>query len=221
MTPIEAIVFDFDGVIVDSEPLYEKAEKELFALYGVDIDIEDLKDTKGLSEKMYLSIIRERYRITAPIEELSLKGRAILKRYFAAELNYIPGFSEFLKKFSPLVKTGLATSSSRDLMNWIFDNTKVRNHFLHSVTADDVVYSKPHPEPYLKICHIIGVKPDNAIVIEDSANGLQSAKAAGAVTIGFHSNSSSGNFPNADYRASDYRQVETHVMAIIEERKVK
>jgi len=221
MAPIEAIVFDFDGVIVDSEPLYEKAEKDLFALYGVDINIEDLKDTKGLSEKMYLSIIRERYSITAPIEEISLKGRAILKKYFTAELTYIPGFPEFFKKISPLVKTGLATSSSRDLMNWIFDNTQVRNHFYHSVTADDVVHSKPHPEPYLKICHLIGVKPKNAIIIEDSIYGLQSAKAAEAVTIGFHSNSSNDNFPDADYKASNYRQVETLVAAIIEERKVK
>ncbi|MDO9548858.1 MAG: HAD family phosphatase [Candidatus Marinimicrobia bacterium] len=221
MAPIEAIVFDFDGVIVDSEPLYEKAEKELFASYGVDIKIEDLKDTKGLSEKMYLSIIRKRYNITAPMEEMILKGRAILKKDFALELNYIPGFPEFYNKISPQVKPGLATSSSRDLLNWIFDKTQIRNHFRWSVTADDVVYSKPHPEPYLKICHLMGVKPENAIVIEDSANGLQSAMAAGAVTIGFLSGSSQDDFPDADYRALDYKQVEALIMAIIEQKKDK
>ncbi|MBU0712367.1 HAD family phosphatase [bacterium] len=221
MAPIEAIVFDFDGVIVDSEPLYEKAEKELFASYGVDIKTEDLKDTKGLSEKAYLSIIRDRYKMTAPLEEMKLRGRAILKKYFAAELNYIPGFLEFFNIISTQVKTGLATSSTRNLMNWIFDNTQVRNHFRWSVTADDVLHTKPHPEPYRKICHLMDVKPENTMVIEDSANGLKSAIAAGAITIGFLSGSSQDDFPDTDYRASDYQQVEALIVAIIEQKKDK
>ena len=220
MTPIEAIVFDFDGVIVDSEPLYEKAEKELFASYEVDIKTEDLKDTKGLSEEMYLGIIRERYKITAPLEEISIRGRAILKKYFANELDYIPGFLAFYNKINMRVKTGLATSSSRDLLNWIFDNTPIRNHFRWSVTADEVLHTKPHPEPYRKVCQLMDVKPKNTIVIEDSVNGLQSAIVAGAITLGFFNDAFRGNFPNTDYRASDYQQVEALILTIIEQKKV-
>jgi len=221
MSPIEAIVFDFDGVVVDSEPLYEKAEKELFASYGVDIKIEDLKDTKGLSENMFLGILRERYKITAPIEEMSLRGRAILKKYFVTELDYIPGFLEFYNKINMRVKTGLATSSSRNLMNWIFDNTPIRNHFRWSVTADEVLHTKPHPEPYQKICHLMDVKLKNTIVIEDSVNGLKSAIAAGAITIGFLNGFSQDDLPDIHYRASDYQQLEALIMAIIEQKKDK
>ena len=221
MSSIEAIVFDFDGVVVDSEPLYEKTEKELFSFYGVDIKIEDLRDTKGLSENMYLDIIRERYGITAPIEEMSLRSQAILRKYFADELNYIPGFQGFFNTINAQVKTGLATSSSRNLMNWIFDNTPIRNHFRWSITADDVLYTKPHPEPYQKICHLMDVKLKNTIVIEDSVNGLQSAIAAGAITIGFLNGFSQDDLPDIHYRASDYQQIETLIMAIIEQEKDK
>jgi len=220
MAHIEAIVFDFDGVVVDSEPLYEKAERELFTSFGVDIKTEDLKDTKGLSENMFLGIIRERYGITAPIEELSQGGRAILKKYFAAELDYIPGFLEFYNKIKSRVKTGLATSSSRNLLNWIFENTPIRNHFRWSITADDVLYTKPHPEPYRKVCQLMDVKPQNTIVIEDSVNGLQSAIAAGAKTLGFFNGSSREDFPDTDYSAADYPQVEALILAIIEQKKV-
>lgn len=221
MSKIEAIVFDFDGVIVDSEPLYEKAERELFAQYGIEIEIADLNDTKGLSEEMYWGLIRERYKVTAPMEEMIQKGRELLKNIFMAELGYVSGFLDFFAEIEPRIPTGLATSSSRDLLNWIFANTSVRNHFRYSVTADDVAYSKPHPEPYRKICQLIDTRPENTIVIEDSANGLRSAKAAGTITIGFAANGGTVDFTDADYTAADYQQVAALISAINEERKAK
>lgn len=220
MAPIEAIVFDFDGVVVDSEPLYEEAEKELFASYGVAIKTEDLMDTKGLSEEMYLGIIRERYKITAPMEEMSIRGQAILKKHFVADLDYIPGFLEFYNKIKSRLKTGLATSSSRNLLNWIFENTPIRNHFRWSITSDDVLHTKPHPEPYRKVCELMDVKPQNTIVIEDSVNGLKSAMTAGAMTLGFFNGSFRKDFPDTNYWASDYQQVEALILAVIEQKKV-
>ena len=221
MPEIEAIVFDFDGVVVDSEPLYELAEIELFKSFGVKINIEDLKDTKGLPEDRYLSIIRSRYNLNATLDELKTVGRRILKKIFTAELKYIPGFIDFYTKICRYYKTGLATSSSRSLMDWIYKNTKIKNHFQESVTADDVNHSKPLPEPYLQICRMLAVKPKNTIVIEDSINGLRSARSAGTVTIALKGSATPIEISDADYMASNYGEIETLLTDITAGRKPK
>lgn len=214
MNPIKSIIFDFDGVVVDSEPLYERAETELFLSYGIQIQTVDLMDTKGLSEKMYLDIIKKRYHINAPTDELMKKGRRILKRIFSKELRYIHGFREFYQQIQTNYKTALVTSSSRNLLEWIFKFTPIRNHFSTIVTAEDVTHSKPHPEPYLNACRLLNVKPAECIVIEDSINGVNSAKNAGAMTIALKGKCTPARFENADYTVSNYSEIATLIESI-------
>ncbi len=219
MTNIEAVIFDFDGVVVDTELLYDEAEREIFAIYNIKISDKDLIEIKGLSEKIFLDLIQNRYRITAPVDEIRANSQKILKRVFANKLDYMPGFLEFFKMVDHRFKTGLVTSSSRDLLNWIFANTPVHNHFHKIVTTEDTEQGKPFPDPYLKMCQLLSVAPENAIVIEDSINGLRAAKAAHTVTIGFLSSFSAKDLAEADYIARDYDELEELILKIVGQRK--
>ncbi|MBC8491324.1 MAG: HAD family phosphatase [Candidatus Marinimicrobia bacterium] len=217
MQKIEAIIFDFDGVVVDSEPLYEVAEKRLFAEYGVTVPDEDWKIFKGSSEMGFYRLVRDRYNIDVPIDELHRKGRNFLLETFAGGLHYFPGFETFLGKIKDRYKTGLVTATSGEILDWIFRNTPIRNPFSNVITAEDVNNSKPHPEPFQKICRMMNVSPENTIVIEDSIMGIRSALAAGAITIGFLSSFTAKDLAAAHFTARNYGEIENLVFSIIEQ----
>ena len=204
---IRAIVFDFDGVVVDSEPLYEKAENRIFRQYEIQVPREDWKQFKGMSERDFLQLIRQKYGIPADVETLRQLGRSYLREVFAAELDYMPGFLAFYRKIKNTYSIGLVTSSARDIIEWVFQNTAVRNHFPFVLTGEDTRNSKPHPEPYLTMARRIGVEPQEMLVIEDSINGVLSASEAGARTIGFLSGMSTTDLAAAEFHAHDYGEV--------------
>jgi len=207
MRNIRAIVFDFDGVVVDSEPLYEKAEKKLFAKYHIFPREEIWKRIKGLSEKIFLILLHDEYGIDVSVEELQVYSRQYLREVFARDLKYVPGFVEFFEWVKPRYKNGLVTSTSRDLLDWIFRHTAIRNDFQEIVTVDDTPNGKPHPEPYLLIAHRLGVQPGEMLVIEDSINGIESARAAGAFTIGFTTTLTKEDLSLANLHAQNYAEV--------------
>jgi len=217
MQKIEAIIFDFDGVVIDSEPLYKMAEKRLFAEYGVIIPDEDWKIFRGTSEMGFYQLIRDRYNIDAPIDELRRKGRNFLLEAFAGGLHYFTGFEAFMRKIKDRYKTGLVTATSGEILDWIFRNTPIRNPFSNVITAEDVNNSKPHPEPFQKICRMMNVSPENTIVIEDSIMGIRSALAAGAITIGFLSSFTAKDLAAAHFTARNYGEIENLVFSIIEQ----
>jgi len=207
MINIRAIVFDFDGVVVDSEPLYEQAEKKLFAKYHICPGEEIWKRIKGLSEKIFLILLRDEYGIEVSIEELQVYSRQYLREVFARDLKYVPGFVEFFERIKPHYRNGLVTSTSRDLLDWIFRHTAIRNDFQEIVTVDDTANGKPYPEPYLLIARRLGVQPDEMLVIEDSINGVQSARAAGAYTVGFTTTLTREDLSLAHLHANNYTEL--------------
>ncbi|MCK4715251.1 MAG: HAD family phosphatase, partial [Candidatus Marinimicrobia bacterium] len=210
-------IFDFDGVVVDSEPLYEVAEKRLFAEYSVIVPDEDWKIFKGTPEMGFYQMIRDRYNIDVPIDELRRKGRNFLLEAFTGGLHYFPGFKAFMRKIKDRYKTGLVTATSGEILDWIFRNTTIRNPFSNVITAEDVNNSKPHPEPFQKICRMMDVFPENTIVIEDSIIGIRSALAAGMITIGFLSSFTAKDLAAAHFTARNYGEIENLVVSIIKQ----
>lgn len=201
---IKAIVFDFDGVVIDSEPLYEKAERKLFEEYNIHVPDEDWKHLKGISEEEFFEHVRKKYGASAPLQELRKRVRELLLNEFSHGLKYMDGFREFMSEICVKHKVGLVTSTSWSVIKWIFENTTIENHFEYIVTAEDVNMRKPHPEPYLEVFKKMGVAPDEVIVIEDSIHGVNSAVAAGATTIGFTSSLSEEDLSAAHYFADSF-----------------
>jgi len=211
---LKAIIFDFDGVVVDSEPLYQQAEERLFKEYGVTVPAEDCKYFKGSSEETFYSLMQTRYGINAPIAVLRQRGRELLRQALV-NLDYMPGFLEFYYRYRTHLKMGLVTSTPAAMMEWIFANTRVQNLFPEIITADDVTAPKPDPQPFLQMFARLQVKPQEALIIEDSMNGLVAALASGAKTIAFLSSLTQDDLPPSVYPASNYHEVENYLKTII------
>jgi HAD superfamily hydrolase (TIGR01509 family) len=212
---IAAIVFDFDGVVVNSEPLYEKAERKLFNEFDIKVPDEDWKYFKGISEGKFYKTISEKYRIDLPIDKLIKRGRDLLLQEFTNGLDYIPGYLDFIKEVKKVYKTGLVTSSPSVVLNWIFEHTKIDNHFEYVVSSDNTEKCKPDPEPYLEIARRLRVAPQNMVIIEDSINGVKSAIAAGGITIGLTTSLSKEDLKDSNFTAESYNEIKQIINSMV------
>lgn len=180
---IKAVLFDMDGVVVDSEPLYQKAEERLFQEYGVTIPADDWKLFRGITEERFYQLLRERYGITEPAETLREKGRRHVMAAFSADLEYKEGFLELYRRLKGRYRLGLVTSTPGDMLNWMDKQLDLKRHFQEVIHGGMTANSKPHPEPYLEMMRRLEVAPEESVVVEDSINGLTAALAAGAWTV--------------------------------------
>ncbi len=201
---IKAVIFDFDGVIVNSEPLYEETGKTLLRHYGVTPTAKDWQVFKGLTAQDFFKKAKERFNIPDSLSTIAQRDHDILKRKFKTNLQYINGFHQFYQFVVKNYQTGLVTSTARELLNWIYDNTLITPQFDTVITADDVDSPKPHPEPYRLIAKKLQICPNEMVVIEDSVNGVISAKRAGSNVIGFLTSFKQETLKEAHCFASDY-----------------
>ena len=181
---IKAIIFDFDGVVVDSEPLYEEAEHELIAELGLTIPADFFLQQKGLGEDAFYTFLIRDYGADQSLPVLRARGRKLLMEKFQGRLDYVSGFHDFLTFAGKHYQTAVVTSTRRVMLDWIFEHTRVGNEFAAIGTIDDVSRGKPEPEPYLNMCDRLEIAPAEALVIEDSLLGLRSARRAGCYTVG-------------------------------------
>ncbi|MBQ9701025.1 MAG: HAD family phosphatase [Lachnospiraceae bacterium] len=200
---LKAVIFDMDGVLVDSEPLhYEVNRKTMQQHFGTDLEYGYYKQYIGSTVMAMWDKI---------IKDFSLEGYTAkelfdlsedIKEKILAESGYpeVPGVVSFVKSISSKYKLAVASSSA--LINIEKNVTKlgIRDKFDTLVTGLSVAKPKPAPDIFLKAAEQLGVKPDECIVVEDSCNGTRAAKAAEMACIGFI-NPGSGD---QDLSAADY-----------------
>jgi beta-phosphoglucomutase len=185
---IEAIIFDMDGVLVDSEPIHIEIEKQQFMLNDVAISAEEHQIYMGTaSEWMWREIIKK-HKLRIPVEELIDQTRILSMRYFS-ELNEIPvmpglvGFLEKLRtKNYPLA---VASSSFPEIIDLILIKTNLKKYFQVIVSSQEAEKSKPEPDVFLLAASKLGISPKSCLVVEDSANGIKAAQAAGMNCIAY------------------------------------
>ena len=178
-----AILFDLDGVTIDTEPLYTRSEIRLFGEYGIDIPKEDWQLFRGCSEKSFFELSMERYGITENRDEFIQKGRQYVMDEFKKNIPFIPGFKSLIKRVTKKYITGLVTASPLHSLNWIRKEIGLDNYFKYIISGEEAEKNKPHPHPYLEMMERINVNPQNTAIIEDSILGLRSALASGAHVI--------------------------------------
>lgn len=201
------LLLDFDGVVVDSEPLYEKAMNIQFKKYGIPVQPEDWLFFKGKDARSVFPYIRDKYKSDINTERMRRDYRSDLLIEFKKNMAYIPGFPEFFHETRKDFRDVLVTSTSREIMEWTFKNVPVENVFSHMITSSEVENTKPHPEPYLKASKMIGIPVENCVVIEDSVNGIRSGIAAGAKVVGLTSTFSPGVLHEADLVVDSYAEL--------------
>ncbi len=180
LTHFDAVIFDMDGVLTDSEPIWKIAMEEVFSSVGCSLTRKDFQKTVGLRLDEVVSYWYdvapwEKYSVV-DVERMIVKRMDELLRKLATPL---PGVVEALEYFKLKgKKIGLATSSYTVLINAILETMNVSHYFDVVWSAENELYGKPHPAVYLTAAEKLGIDPKKCLVIEDSLNGIISGKAA-------------------------------------------
>lgn len=178
-----AAVFDMDGVLVDSEPLWVLGEKELLACHGDRLTAADAEETHGRSIEETIALYSGRLGDVDPImlrAELMAIMRTLYKR--GSPLHF--GARELVRSLEGHVRLGVASNTDSDLVRLALERAGLLDAFAAIVSAADVGRAKPNPDVYIAACHALGVEPREAVAIEDSPVGVRAAKAAGMTCVG-------------------------------------
>lgn len=198
---IKACLFDLDGVVFNTEPLYSIFWHEQGQLYHP--EVEDLeKRIKGQT----LVEIFDRFFSDVPEEQEKIKERLDMYEQHM-EYNYIPGFGAFLGEMTKRgVKTAVVTSSNLAKMNAVYEkHPELPGMFDAILTSEDFDESKPSPDCYLKAAARFGVNPNECVVFEDSYNGLKSGRASGAKVVALATTNPSDSLaPLSDIVVDDF-----------------
>ena len=208
---ITAVLFDMDGVLIDSEPLWRKAMIEGFASIGVLITEEDCKKTTGNRLKEVVEYWFEKLNILDFLPtEIEHRIINMLVKLINNEGKAISGVIEVINFCNNKnIKIGLATSSSNHLMEAVLEKLNLKNTFKSSISAENMEYGKPHPEVFLSCASQLQISPLECIVIEDSINGVIAAKAAfmSVIALPEHENINNHKFSIADYKLNNMQEV--------------
>lgn len=183
MAKIKAVIFDQDGVILDSEPLNKKSVFAILRKYGVKTTKGD-REYKGISIRKIFENEFKDSELIDKIEGLLEERRNIYKELAEKEIRVFEGFFELIDLLKGKYKLAVVTSASRMMLDF---NKRVilkrDNLFDVEITDKDAKNIKPHPDPYLVAAEKLKLKPEECVVIEDSINGIISAKKAGMKVI--------------------------------------
>lgn len=180
-TAFEAVIFDMDGLLLETEELWVTAEAELFRRHGVDFTRDDQLAVMGTSFDVTARHFAAR--LDWPFErraELADESTAIMHELVKREVAARPGAIELVAALRERsVPLGLASNSPRFLVDDALATARLADAFDAVVTVDDVDHPKPAPDIYLEVCSRLGVEPGHALALEDSVSGITAAKAAG------------------------------------------
>jgi mannitol-1-/sugar-/sorbitol-6-/2-deoxyglucose-6-phosphatase len=177
---LTTVIFDMDGLLIDSEPLWDEAATEIFMGYGIKLTPQQYATTTGLRTKEFISWWFDYFKI--PLTDAELIEKEITEKVIELVLKKgkpMPGLSYIFNFFIERnFKIGLASSSPLNLIDVAIDLLQIRNH-LHAISsAASLQYGKPHPEVYLNCAKELNSAPAECICFEDSFNGIIAAKAA-------------------------------------------
>jgi HAD superfamily hydrolase (TIGR01509 family) len=168
-----------DGVLVDSEPMHLAAYQEILSRYGIDYREEHNREFLGRKDIFILETMKARFGLSEDAEALLLEKEAILARLLAGS-SPRAGLNELIAKASARrLPMAVASSATLPTIELVVDALGVREHFLTLTSGDEVKEGKPAPDVFLLAAERLGVAPPHCLVIEDTANGIRAAKAAG------------------------------------------
>lgn len=184
---VKAVIFDMDGVIVDSEPIHFKSDILTMRHYGKHITEEELSYYIGISNPDMWKDLREKFALEVSVEELLETQFAYKKQLIGdKKLEPINGIKDLLDELkSRGIRIGLASSSSREFIELMLSNLGIDEYFEVVISGEEVQRGKPFPDIFIKAAQGLGVDPLDCLVIEDSGHGVKAAKSAGMKCIGF------------------------------------
>lgn len=185
---LQCVIFDMDGVIIDSEEIHKKAYFETFESLGLNVTDDLYKTLTGSSTINAFQKLVEHFELNDNPEDLVLQKRQRYVNYFENDptLHLVKGVEELIKYFFKNgIKMVLASSSSMGNINRVFNRFHLNQYFVGKISGADLKESKPNPEIFEKAAIIGNTPKENCVVIEDSDNGVKAANDAGIFVFGY------------------------------------
>jgi HAD superfamily hydrolase (TIGR01509 family) len=182
-SPVAAVAFDLDGVLVDSESQWDAARRAIVARSGGQWREGATTEMMGMSSSEWSSFLHDQLGVPLQPSEINrLVVEDLLDRY-RRELPLLPGAVDAVKRLAERWPLGLASSSNRPVIDLVLEQADITESFAATVSGDEVARGKPAPDVYLAVMDRLGVEPPAGAAVEDSSNGLRAAAAAGLHVI--------------------------------------
>jgi len=191
---IEAVVFDLDGVLIDSEHVWDEVREELARERGGHWHERAQADMMGMSSPEWSRYMHEVIGVSEPPEAINDEVVRRMQARYARELPLVDGAFEAVRRLAAPFRLGLASSSNRPLIDAVLRTAGLADDFEVTVSSEEVARGKPAPDVFLEAARRLGVEPSRCAAIEDSASGIRAAHAAGMRVVAI---------PNRRYPPSD------------------
>lgn len=180
---IDAVVFDLDGVLVDSEAVWDEVREEFVQEKGGRWHEDAQRDMMGMSSVEWSRYVRDRLGVDMDPERISQEVADRVADLYRDHLPLLPGAVESVRALAAEWPLGLASSSNRHVIDLVLEEAGIVNEFKATVSSEEVGAGKPAPDVYLEAARRLDADPSSSVAIEDSTNGLRSAHAAEMTVI--------------------------------------
>jgi len=186
-----AVVFDMDGILIETEPIWDKVRRRMAAEDGLSWPDGSTPIMMGLSTREWAEHMTDVIGIPGTWEEVAQRTiDGVAGEYASGGLPVLPGAVEAVRRMAGLVPTAIASSSPRRLIDLVVSRLDLGDALTVTVSTEEVARGKPFPDGYLRACELLGSDPARSVAVEDSTNGVRSAFAAGMKVVcvppGFH-----------------------------------
>jgi len=181
--PPSAIVLDLDGVVVDTEEVWDRERRAYADANGGTWTDEATRAMQGMSSAEWSAYLSEELGAAGTPEEISAAVAALVVAEVERELPLLPGAIRAINALAHELPLALASSANREVIDVVLDGAGITERFGATVSSEEVEHGKPAPDVYLEAARRLGVAPADCAAVEDSTNGLRSAHAAGMVVI--------------------------------------
>ena len=208
---LKAVIFDMDGVLVDSEEFMRQAGIMMLEEKGVHAIREDFFPFTGMGENLFLSNVAQKYGLTLDIERDKARAYEIYGEITLGKLEPLPGVRDVIDICRERhLKTGIATNADKVKLLMNLERIQIpADSFSVMIYADMITNRKPHPEIYLSAARLLDVHPTECLVVEDTPSGLQSGKSAGMKCLALTTTYPAENLGMADWIIRDLAHIGT------------
>jgi beta-phosphoglucomutase len=203
-----AVIFDMDGVLVDTNPYHKISLKQFCTRHGYELNEEDLNNkiygrtNNEWIRNLFGSLPKER------ILELGEEKEALFRSIYKDVIEPLAGLEELLKRLTQAsIPIAIGTSAPRSNVDFVLESTRLKKYFNIILDQSHVEHGKPDPEIYLKVADRLGFEPKHCIVFEDSLSGVEAAQRAGAKVVGVTTTHSREELAHTDFVISDFKDL--------------
>ncbi|CAN5532873.1 HAD family hydrolase [soil metagenome] len=205
-----AVIFDMDGVIIDSNPHHKISLRQFCERYGYRLSDEELiNKIYGRTNKEWIATLFERQLTAAQLRDYGEEKEKLFRDIYKEDIKALPGLENFLKKLDEnKIPKAIGTSAPRSNVDFVLDELALRKYFNVVLDESNVEHGKPNPEIYLKVAARLQFKPELCIVFEDSLSGVAAARAAGCKVVGVTTTHTREELAHTDFVINDFTDLD-------------